>query len=161
MPTDRRHGVPMRQTHTPLTLLLCSLLLAGPADAIPTTVQQCRQAGVVEYSDRPGRCAEPRQVIVDPAAMHGLDGGAPISRPGPPAARRRNAIAAPAAESDRSRPARHPQPARLDQDGRCRDLAHQLAQIDALAARPSSPARQDRLRVRRMRVRSLQTQQSC
>ncbi|MEY8879089.1 MAG: hypothetical protein AB9M60_21440 [Leptothrix sp. (in: b-proteobacteria)] len=140
-------------------VLLCSLLLAGIGHAAPTTVQQCRQAGVTEYSDRPGRCAEPRQVVVDPAATHGLDGGAPISSPGRRTAIRKNTHTEAPAESARSGQVRRP--ARIDQAGRCRDLEHQLHQIDELAARPGSGSRQDRLRLRRMRVRSLQAQQSC
>jgi hypothetical protein len=141
------------------TVLLCSLLMAGLSHTAPATVQQCRQAGVTEYSDRPGRCAEPRQVVVDPAATRGLDGGAPISNPGRRTAIRKNTQTEPATESARSRPVQHP--ARLDQAGRCRELEHQLHQIDEQAARPSSGSRQDRLRDRRMRLRSLQTQQHC
>jgi hypothetical protein len=141
-------------------VLLCSLLLAGVSHAAPTTVQQCRQAGVTEYSDRPGRCTEPRQVVVDPAATHGLDGGAPISSPERRAAAiHKNTRTERPVESARSGLVRRP--TRIDQARRCRDLEHQLHQIDEQAARPSSGSRQDRLRIRRMRVRSLQTQQGC
>lgn len=140
-------------------LVLPAALLDHGTAAAATPVLQCRQAGVTEYSDRPGRCDAPR-VLPSQAEHNAPASSATRAVSHEPAAHPRaigkNTHATTEPRRTRSAPAAGGATAQ-----RCRSLAHQIEQIDTQAARPSTAQRQDRLRAARQRVRDQQGALRC